>query len=231
VSATLHSPEVLLGSDDTQLDGLGKAFIEHGFRMVYRRDVRSLLSHALDGRPSFVMLDASLLDGTAVEVISRIRLHTRVPVVVLIAQVDRATGLASLEAGADDYWVKPLDPDEVITRVRALLRRSGLQPATPRGGMTVSGVTVEPALRRVSIDGRALDVTSLEYELLHYLVRGAGRIVSRYELMTMLLQREPSPLDRSLDVHISRLRKKLGDRRQLIQTVRGAGYIFSPIPA
>ena len=87
------------------------------------------------------------------------------------------------------------------------------------------------SLEAGAVEGRALGVTSLDYELLDYLVRGAGRIVSRYELMTLILQREPSPLDRSLDVHISRLRKKLGDRRHLIQTVRGAGYIFSAIPA
>ena len=146
---------------------------------------------------------------------------------MIAASADRADRIASLEAGADDYWVQPLDPDEVLARVRALLRRSGLPPLTPAGRLAVSGVTVEPDMRRVSVDGGPIEITSREYDVLEYLVRAAGRIVSRDELMAVVVQRDPSPFDRALDVHISRLRRKLGVRRLLIRTVRGAGYMFS----
>jgi two-component system response regulator CpxR len=220
--------EVLLLSGDLELNGLADVFINRGFRLECQRDLRRGLARALEGRPSVVMLDAALLNGNVLDVLRRIRLRTWVPLIILADQVDRADRIASLEAGADDYWVKPLDPDEVLARVLALLRRSGLAPLMPAGRLAFSGITVEPALRRVSVDDERIGVTSLEYDLLEYLVRAAGRIVSRDELMAMIVQREASPFDRALDVHVSRLRKKLGGRRMVIRTVRGAGYVFCP---
>jgi two-component system response regulator CpxR len=225
---SLEIRDVLLLTNDVELGRLADVFAERGFRFECQRDLRSGLTRALEGRPCVVILDAALLDGNALEVLRRIRLQSWVPVILLAARPDRADRVASLEAGADDYWVRPLDPDEVVARVHALLRRSGLPPLTPAGRLAVSGVTIEPALRRVSIDGERIEVTSREYELLEYLVRAAGRIVSRDELMAVVVQRDASPFDRALDVHISRLRRKLGGRRMLIRTVRGAGYVFSP---
>lgn len=220
--------EVLLLSGDLELNGLADVFINRGFRLECQRDLRRGLARALEGRPSVVMLDAALLNGNVLHVLRRVRLRTWVPLIMLADQADPADRIASLEAGADDYWVKPLDPEEVLARVLALLRRSGLAPLKPAGRLAISGITVEPAWRGVSVDGERLGVTSLEYDLLEYLVCAAGRIVSREELMAVIVQREASPLDRALDVHVSRLRKKLGGRRMLIRTVRGAGYVFCP---
>ncbi len=220
--------EVLFLTDDVELAGLVRVFRERGLHVVCRDDLRQGLHDALEDHLCLVILDEALLDDMAIEVLRRIRQQSRVPLVLLAAQVSRDARIASFEAGADDYWVKPLDPEEVLANVHALLRRSGLPPLTPAGPLAVNGVIVEPARRRVSLDGEAIEVTSREYDVLEYLVRAAGRIVSRDELMAVVVQRDASPWDRALDVHISRLRRKLGGRRQLIQTVRGTGYVFCP---
>jgi two-component system response regulator CpxR len=220
--------EVLLLTSDLELNGLADVFKKRGLRLECQRDLRRGLACALEGRPSLVMLDAALLDGNVLDVLRRIRLRTWVPLIMLADRMDRADRIASLEAGADDHWIKPFDPEEAAARVLALLRRSGLAPLLPAGRLAIGGITVEPTFRHVSVDGERIDVTSLEYDLLEYLVRAAGRIVSRDELMAVIVQREASPLDRALDVHVSRLRKKLGARRMLIKTVRGAGYVFCP---
>jgi two-component system, OmpR family, response regulator CpxR len=219
---------VLLLTHDLELSGLAEIFIKRGFRLECQRELRGGLALVLDGGPSLVILDGALLNGNVLEVLRWIRRRTWVPLILLADHVDRVLRIASLEAGADDYWVKPLDPDEVLARIHALLRRSGLAPLMPAGRLVISGITVEPALRRVSVDGQRVGLTSLEYDLLEYLIHAAGRIVSRDELMAVIIQREASPLDRALDVHVSRLRKKLGGRRMLIRTERGAGYVFCP---
>jgi two-component system response regulator CpxR len=225
-SATSGGPRaVLVLTDDDALSAMGEVFVARGFRFECQRHLPSGLTRALDRGPSLVIVDAALLNENALGVLRQIRLRSSVPLVMLAAEMDRSDRIASLEAGADDYWVRPLDFDEVLARVHALLRRSGLSP-TPAGPIGVSGVSLDPVVRLVNVDGRTLEVTSLEYALLDYLVRAAGRVVSRDELMTVIVQREPSPFDRSLDVHISRLRKKLGQRRRLLRTVRGVGYVF-----
>jgi two-component system response regulator CpxR len=142
------------------------------------------------------------------------------------AQEDRITGL---NAGADDYLPKPFGPEELLARVRAVLRRVGnaemLEPRT----ISTGGVELNPQTREVWCQGESVEVTKIEFDILEFLMRSAGRTVSRDELMAILYQRESTPYERSLDVHISHLRKKLeGADRTLIQTVRGVGYLFAP---
>ena len=188
-----ESPSVLLVTADAELAGLAEAFASRGFELECQRELRGGLMRALEGHRSLLMLDAALLNGNVVDVIRRIRLRSWAPLVILSTTGNRADRIASLEAGADDWWVKPLDDDESLARAQALVRRSGLaRPVLPKR-LAINGVMVDAALRRIVIDGRQLDVTSLEYDLLHYLVAAAGRIVSRDELMAVIVQRDASP--------------------------------------
>jgi DNA-binding response OmpR family regulator len=139
--------------------------------------------------------------------------------------------VAGLDAGADDYLAKPFGIEELLARIRAVLRRTGRAALAKPERLEASGVMLETGTREVHVNGDVIAATSTEYEILEYLVRHAGRIVPRDELMAVVCQREPSSLDRSLDVHISRLRRKLADRAALIRTVRGVGYLFCVDPA
>jgi len=145
---------------------------------------------------------------------------------MITASSDEADRVSGLDAGADDYLSKPFGIDELLARIRAVLRRTGRVSQTRPTRLVASGITIETGLREVRIGADMVQVTSTEYELLEYLVRHAGRIVSRDELMPVVCQREASSLDRSLDVHVSRLRRKLADRASTIRTVRGVGYMF-----
>jgi two-component system response regulator CpxR len=134
----------------------------------------------------------------------------------------------ALEGGADDYLPKPFGPEELVARIRAVLRRAGraYAPKPPHETIDVEGVQLIPSAREVRCAGAPVSLTSTEYDVLEQLARAAGRIVSRDELTASLYQRKPTPFDRVLDVHVSHLRKKLGRHGELIRTVRGVGYMF-----
>lgn len=135
--------------------------------------------------------------------------------------VDRIVGL---ELGADDYLSKPFNPRELSARIKAILRRS--EPKPNRGRVEVNGVSLDPGARDVQIDGRSIEVTTLEFDILELLMRSAGTVVSRDDLMESLYNRKATPFDRSIDMHVSHLRKKLESGSPVIKTIRGAGYQF-----
>jgi two-component system response regulator CpxR len=188
-------------------------------------DGRRGLARALAGGHDLILLDVMMPGLDGFELLRQVRRRSQVPVIMLTArtaQVDRVLGL---DAGADDYLPKPFGPEELVARIRAVLRRSGRTPDATEA-LEVEGVKLIPAAREVWSDGALVPVTTIEYDILEFLVRNAGRVVSRAELTAVLYQREASPFDRSLDVHVSHLRKKLGSRGLLIRTVRGVGYLF-----
>jgi two-component system response regulator CpxR len=148
-----------------------------------------------------------------------------VPVLMLTARTESASRILGLETGADDYLPKPFEPLELIARMRAILRRAKTTEGRP--ALEISGVRIEPGSRRVYHRGQPVEVTSIEYDILETLMRSAGRVVSRDELMQRLYRREATPFDRSIDVHISHLRRKLENPVELIRTVRGIGYQFA----
>jgi two-component system response regulator CpxR len=133
--------------------------------------------------------------------------------------VDRIVGL---ELGADDYLPKPFNPRELVARLRAILRRGEADRPSP--SLSLHGVTLDPGARAVLCDGTPVELTTVEFDILHQLMRAAGRVLSRDHLSEALYYRPASPLDRAIDVHVSRLRRKLGRHR--IKTVRGVGYVF-----
>jgi DNA-binding response OmpR family regulator len=166
------------------------------------------------------------MDG--IEALGRIRMQSRVPVLMLTAKGDDLDRIMGLELGADDYVAKPCTPRELVARIRAILRRTqALKPAAFGASLTVGGLTVCPAKRSASWQGQPLDLTSTEFSLLEVLARNAGRVVSKSELSEQGLGRPLARFDRGVDVHMSSVRQKLGGAQAgtaVIVTVRGKGY-------
>jgi two-component system response regulator CpxR len=220
---------ILLVDDDAELCALmGDFFSEHDFSLEVAYDGRRGLSRALEGSFDLVILDGMLpaLDGF--EVLKQVRRRSSVPVIMLTARTEERDRIAGLNAGADDYLPKPFGPDELLARIRAVLRRAGAAEKGKTQAFEIDGLTLDARSREVWAGAERIDVTSIEFDILDLLARSAGRIVSRDELTTVLHQRESNPYERSLDVHISHLRRKLerGDMTPIL-TVRGVGYMFT----
>ncbi len=220
---------ILLVEDDTELCALMTDFFsQHEFSLEAAHDGRRGLSRALEGSFDLVILDGMLpvLDGF--EVLKQLRRRSAVPVIMLTARTEERDRIAGLNAGADDYLPKPFGPDELLARIRAVLRRAGATEQGKAHTFEIDGLTLDERSREVWAGTEQIDVTSIEFDILDLLARSAGRIVSRDELTAVLHQRESNPYERSLDVHISHLRKKL-ERGEMtpIRTVRGVGYMFT----
>lgn len=218
---------ILLVDDDVELCELMQEFFaRRQIRLETASDGRRGLNRALAGGYDLLLLDVMMPGIDGLELLRLIRRQSGIPVIMLTARTAQVDKVAGLDAGADDYLPKPFGPEELLARIRAVLRRAGTTPATRPEPIEVGGVRIDPGSREAWADGQRVDVTSIEFDLLELLIRSAGRIISRNELMASLYQRPASPFDRALDVHISHLRKKLSDRGDLICTVRGAGYLF-----
>lgn len=224
----MDSPaRLLLVDDDQELCTLMREFLEsRGLVCDAIHTGPRGLAAALDGAYDLLLLDAMLPGLDGFELLRQLRLRSDLPVIMLTARTAPADRVAGLDAGADDYIPKPFGPDELLARIRAVLRRA--RPAAPPGSDQYErlGLRLSPATREAWLDNEPLDLTAIEFSILDLLLRAAGRVVSRDEIAAALHQREASPFERSLDVHISHLRKKLGPRRDDIVTIRGAGYLF-----
>ena len=221
------SVSVLVIDDDDGLCGVMRQVLPYyGMRVDTAQNGFVGLRQALEGGHDLVLLDVRLPGLDGFELLRQVRRRSHVPVIILTARGDESDRVTGLDAGADDYLAKPFGIEELLARMRAVLRRTGLASQTRPERLAASGLVLDTGARAVHAGDDAVPVTSTEYDILEYLIRHAGRIVPRDELMIVVCQREASSLDRSLDVHISRLRRKLGDRAQLIRTVRGVGYLF-----
>lgn len=232
-AATAAGPHsILLVEDDAALTGLmSEYFTSRGFRLDVAPDGRSGLGKALQGRYDLMILDASLPGVDGFEVLRQLRQRSDLPVVMLTARTSQHDRIAGLEAGADDYLPKPFDPGELLARVRAVLRRTGHVVPGRREVVQVGNIRLNPATREVDRAGEPIMLTSIEFEILDLLMRSAGRVVSRDHIAAILYQRETTPYERFVDVHISHLRKKLEHTdRPVIRTVRGVGYLFVAEP-
>jgi two-component system response regulator CpxR len=218
---------LLLVDDDAELCGMMKEFFaEAGHRLDCAYNGREGLSSALNGAYDLMILDVMLpiMDGIAV--LQQLRRRKNLPVIMLTARVQQQDRILGLNTGADDYLPKPFDPDELLARIRAVLRRT--DAAAPHStAVTIGNIQVNAATREAWISNSLVELTAMEFDLLEMLMRSAGRVVSRDEITQVLFEREATPYDRFLDVHISHLRKKLKVGRRLIRTVRGVGYVFA----
>jgi DNA-binding response OmpR family regulator len=215
---------VLLADDDIELSGMLAEYLEReGFAVTAVHDGESAARLAGGGAYQIVVLDVMMPRIDGVEALRRIRQASRVPVIMLTARGDDVDRIIGLELGADDYVAKPCTPRELAARLRAILRR--VQPHGDNAGpLTVSGLALWPEKRRVEWQGRPIELTSMEFNLLEVLMRNAGRVVSKKDLSEQALGRPLARFERSVDVHLSSIRQKLGDAAALIRTVRGQGY-------
>lgn len=218
--------KLLLIDDDVELCALLREFLRReGFSLEDEHEGRRGLERALSGEWDLVILDVMLPGIDGFEILRQLRQRSRVPVLMLTARGEDVDRIVGLELGADDYLAKPFNPRELAARVRAILRRTEARP-NERGRVEANGVTLDPASREVTVEGRTVELTTLEFDILEILIRGAGRVLSRDSLMEALYNRKTTPFDRSIDMHISHLRKKLEFDRPLIKTIRGVGYQF-----
>ncbi len=218
---------ILLIDDDVELCSLLAELLEReGFAVQSEHDGRSGLERALAGGYDLVVLDVMLPTLDGFEILKRLRRESRVPVLMLTARGEDVDRIIGLELGADDYLPKPFNPRELVARIRAILRRYEPRPAAASGRIEVNGITLDPGTREVFSNGRRVEVTTFEFDILEMLMRAAGRVLSRDALMESLYNRKATPFDRSIDMHVSHLRRKLETDRTLIKTVRGVGYQF-----
>lgn len=219
---------LLLIDDDAELGNMMKEFFgQVGYRLDCAYSGREGLDRALQNPYDLVILDVMLPMVNGFTVLQQLRRRKTVPVIMLTARVQRRDRIIGLNSGADDYLPKPFDPDELLARIRAVLRRSGRLEHSARSKKTFAGVQVDLQTREVWCGGRIVDLTALEFDILNLLISAEGRVVTRDEITASLLEREVSPYDRALDVHISHLRRKLESGGALIHTVRGVGYVFA----
>ncbi|HEY0408454.1 MAG TPA: response regulator transcription factor [Pyrinomonadaceae bacterium] len=225
---------VLVIDDDVGLCELVAEYLEpEGYKVEAAHNGERGVERALSGEHNLVVLDFMLPGINGFEVLRRIRARSRLPVVMLTARGDDLDRIVGLEIGADDYLPKPFNPRELVARINAVLRRArpGEQESNAGGGrLIVADVEMETGTRVVRRAGETIELTVVEYDLLEKLLRAPGRIVTREELVRDVLHRGLSPFDRSIDMHVSHLRKKLGHQAQgaeRIKTVRGVGYIYA----
>jgi DNA-binding response OmpR family regulator len=219
---------VLLIDDDARLaELLDENLRPQGVALVHAGGGQAGLAALAGGGFDAILLDVMMpgLDGLAVLRTLRDSGH-RVPVIMLTARGDEADRVVGLELGADDYVAKPFSPRELLARLRAVLRRA--QPGTLAEKLSAAGITVDTGSREAWVDGKSVELTGLEIDLLIALLRRAGRVVPRTALLELAGRGDVTVGERSVDVHISRLRKKLGDDPPIrIRTVRGVGYVLA----
>jgi two-component system response regulator CpxR len=218
---------LLVIDDDVELCALLSEFLQReGFSVQFENEGRRGLEQAIQGGFDLIILDVMLPGLDGFEILKSLRTHSRAPVLMLTARGEDVDRIVGLELGADDYLAKPFNPRELSARIKAILRRTESKPN--RGRVEVNGVVLDPGSREVLIDAKQVEVTTLEFDILEQLMRSAGHVVSRDDLMESLYNRKSTPFDRSIDMHVSHLRKKLEGSRPTIKTIRGAGYQFCP---
>lgn len=225
----MTSEKILLVDDDVELLDMLKIYLEReGFAVTATSDAEAGVAAALSGEYALAALDVMMPRMSGIEALSRIRMTSRIPVLMLTAKGEDADRIVGLELGADDYVPKPCTPRELVARIRAILRRSNATDETEAPALIESGpLKIFPQQRRAEWRGKPLDLTSTEFNLLEALARSAGRAVSKGALSEQALARPLSRFDRSIDVHVSSIRRKLGtlpDGRSWIQTVVRQGY-------
>jgi len=229
---------ILIIDDDIELCAMLKDYlVRHGFTVTAEHNGQLGLHRALTGDFSIVLLDVMLPGLDGFEVLRRLRTSSQVSVLLLTARGDDVDRIVGLEIGADDYLPKPFNPRELLARIRAILRRTAAsRPAAGNTGirhLSVGGMELDTGSRTATCLGVELELTNVEFELLGALMGAPGQILTREHLTEVVLERQFNPFDRSLDMHVSRLRRKLDDAAHLgdqIKTIRSVGYQLA-VPA
>lgn len=226
------STRLLLIDDDVELCGLLRDYLaSEGFELTSTCQPQQAVEQALSGRFAMVLLDVMLPRTNGFQLLKEIRTRSDIPVLMLTARGEDVDRIVGLELGADDYLPKPFNSRELVARIHAILRRSTASATHPAAARLVVGdVELDPAARTVRRGGELIELTGVEFSLLEELLKSAGRVAHREDLFRSVLGRRGEPFDRSLDMHISNLRKKLGHKvgdLERIRTLRGVGYVYA----
>jgi two-component system alkaline phosphatase synthesis response regulator PhoP len=221
--------KILVVDDEAEIVKLVRAYLERaGFAVVTASEGRQALAVFRHERPNLVVLDLNLPGMDGLDVCRAMRRDSDVPIIMLTARIEETDRLIGLELGADDYIVKPFSPREVVARVRTVLRRAEGTPIHPEV-VSSTGVMLDLTQRAASLNGQTLDLTTMEFDLLALLVQHPGQVFTRLQLLQGTQDVAYEGYDRTIDVHIKNLRKKLADDSQeprFIETIRGVGYRF-----
>lgn len=227
----MSANSLLIIDDDEDLCQLLSEYLgDVGYNVDYINTGKGAVQRLKATRPNGVILDLMLPGSNGIDVLKEVRAVSDVPILMISARGDEVDRIVGLESGADDYLPKPFSTRELVARIRALLRRAGAANAPIDQNQLVHGdLSLDLDLMAVTIEGRPVDLTGVEFRLLHILAESAGETISKEAVFEYVLQRAASPLDRTLDTHISNLRKKIGSRADghpRIRTIRNAGYIY-----
>ena len=225
------SRTILIVDDDRELcDLVGELLRGEGFDVDAHSTGAGAVDLAASGRYELVILDVMLPEQNGFEILRALRRRSAVPVILLTARGEDVDRIIGLEIGADDYLPKPFNSRELTARIHAVLRRMQPRDEDKMPRVVVGDVTLDPATRTVLKNNAAIDLTTVEFDLLHMLLSTAGRVVTREDISQRVLGRAFDPFDRSIDVHIGKVRRKLGDPADgdgRIKTIRGVGYIYA----
>jgi DNA-binding response OmpR family regulator len=226
-----ESPSVVYIEDDAKLGRLTSRYLEtNGVRVTLVADPREGIACVLRERPDVVLLDLMLPGMDGFEVCRTLRARIDTPIIMVTARGEEADRVMGLEGGADDYIAKPFSSRELLARVRAHARRARGQTGPAAGVVAAGPVAVDPVTRRATLRDAELNLTTYEFDLLRAFIERAGRVLTREQLVEIVRGRADEAFDRSIDVHISHLRRKLGDdprSPRILKTVRGVGYLFA----
>lgn len=222
--------KILVIDDEPEIVKLVRAYLERaGFSVVVAYEGQQALAIFHHEKPNLVVLDLNLPGMDGLDVCRALRRDSEVPIIMLTARLDETDRLIGLELGADDYVVKPFSPREIVARVRAVLRRAEGTPVRAQV-LSAGGVVIDLTRRMATVEGQSLDLTTMEFDLLVLLVEHPGQVFSRLQLLDQVQGIAYEGYERTIDVHVKNLRKKLGDdplNPRYIETLRGVGYRFS----
>jgi DNA-binding response OmpR family regulator len=217
--------------DDEKLARLTAKYLEtHGVHVVVTGSARDGIERVLRDRPDVVLLDLMLPGIDGFEVVRQLRARVDTPIIMVTARGEEADRVMGLEGGADDYIAKPFSSRELLARVRAHARRARGRAGPASGRLVAGPLAIDPVARTVTLAGEELVLTTYEFDLLRVFAERSGRVLTREQLVDLVRGSADEAFDRSIDVHVSHLRKKLGDdprSPRIIKTVRGIGYLFA----
>ncbi|WP_129126695.1 response regulator [Geomonas oryzae] len=218
---------IMIVEDEEKLASLLADYLrQSGFETVWIPNGTDVVPRVKERQPDLILLDLMLPGRDGLEICKEIRTFSQLPIIMITARVEEIDRLLGLELGADDYICKPFSPREVVARVKTVLRRSGEHTAPASGGLTL-----DPERYSAQWKGHDLDLTVVEFKLLHFLYQNPGRIYSRTQLMDRIYSDQRIVSDRTIDSHIKKLRKKIAavaPEEELIHSIYGAGYKYEP---